>query len=89
MNNGKEFNISNFWANNIKDWIRTVLMPQGVQLLWSEIVPGNFVQVSQIQEIREMTKKDLEEIGKPEGTEDEGDDLHDGEDNSVPEDDNN
>lgn len=66
MNSGKEFHVRNFAVDNVRDWIRVAFMPQGVQILWFEIIPKNFIQVSQIQEIKELTDQEVEDLNKPE-----------------------
>lgn len=67
MNSGKEFNINNPIVDNVKEWIKRVLMPQGVQLHWVEIIPGSgsYIQVDQIQEIREISENEVNELHKP------------------------
>ena len=64
MNNKKEFHITNSSINGIQDWIIAALMPQGVQKLWFEVIPKHFIQVSQIQEIREMTDEEVNNLKK-------------------------
>lgn len=59
LSNGREFNIRNIAARGIVDWIRSALMPQGVQLLWYQILPGTWIQVLHIQEIRELTEEEI------------------------------
>lgn len=66
MKDGKEFNIRNPVINSIKEWIRISLMPQGIQVLWYEILPNVFIQVSQIQEIKELSEEEVENLNKPE-----------------------
>ena len=71
MNGGRVFHISNFAVDTVKEWIKAALMPYGVQLLWFEIIPKNLIQVSQIQEIRELTDEEVEELKNPKIVEEE------------------
>ena len=71
MNGGKEFHIKNPIVNDVKEWIKAALMPHGVQLLWFEIIPRNLIQVSQIQEIRELTDEEVEDLKRPKIVEEE------------------
>lgn len=60
--NGDVFNLRNMAANNVKEFIKNVLMPTGVQKPWAEIFPGEFIQTAHIMGIREMTPEEFEQI---------------------------
>lgn len=64
MANGEEFNIRNFWATTASEFINGVLTKPGAQLTWYEVVPGELIQVSHIQSIRELTDEELAEEQK-------------------------
>ena len=77
MVSGQDFVIRNFAANSVVGFIKMVLMPNRTQLNWYEIIPGNFIQVSQIQGIEKLEDKEPEE-DKPE--------VEDGEEIVLPKD---
>lgn len=74
MNDGTAYRIRNLSALTIKDFIKTVLMPAGVELIWYQVIPGEYIRVSSISSITEI----LEEFVVPFSEEDE-DELESGE----------
>lgn len=48
--------------NNIREFIKKSLMPDGGQLIWYEIVRGEVIQVDNIVSIKELNKEELNKI---------------------------
>ena len=57
-------------AENVKEFIAAALMPYGNLLQWYEILPGEMIQVSQIESIRELTEEEVQELTRPKEVED-------------------
>lgn len=64
MVSGEIFHFKNFYCNSIRDFLTKVLMRNRVQLNWYEVLPGFFVQVSQIESIKELSQSEVEEINQ-------------------------
>lgn len=65
MGNGVEYLIKNNFANSPNHWIRIALMPHGTQIRWFEIFPGTIIQTNNIQFVRELTEKEIDNITNP------------------------
>ena len=59
MLDGREYNVRNLVAEDVKEFIRLVFTPFGVQLKWCEIVPGEWIYVQNISCMRVLTNKEL------------------------------
>lgn len=64
MSNGVKFHIKNNRIDNLNEWVKAAFMPGGVQKLWFEILPNQIIQISQIQEIKVMTDKEVKRLNK-------------------------
>ncbi len=80
MINGKEYNVKNFAAMNVQEFIKFVFMPHGVSIPWVEILPEEFMYAPNVLNIRKLTESEIQAINKPEQLSD-GVDLVDEQEN--------
>ena len=69
MNDGREFKIRNLEAMSVHDFIKHSLMPAAVELIWYEVLPSQFIRVSNISLIEQIPgefEEPLEEEETPE-----------------------
>lgn len=65
MVGGEEFNIKNFAANSVPEFIKGILCRNQTQLNWYEIIVGTFIQVIHIESIKQLSNEELEKINNP------------------------
>lgn len=66
MNDGRAFKIRNLEANSVHDFIKFSLMPAAVELIWYEILPTQFIRVSNISLIEMIPGEFEEPLEEPE-----------------------
>lgn len=64
VSGGREFNIRNFLANSVEEFIKIVLCKNQTQLNWYEAIPGTWIQTALIEAIVQLSNEELEEINK-------------------------
>lgn len=65
MVNGKEYNVVNWLAENVKDFIKFVFMPQGVTMMFVEILPNEYLYTGNVLNIRELTDEEIRLLNGP------------------------
>jgi len=64
MTNEDVYTVANkmIGVDTVQSFIKIVLMPQRVQLNWYQVIPGNWIQVSNIVSIVELSEEDVNRI---------------------------
>ena len=60
LTNGQTFRVRRYGPNNTQEFIKQHFMPHGVQSLWYGLGDDQYIQISNIVSIKEITEEEIE-----------------------------